>query len=179
VRDRPALTIVGGPNGVGKSTLSRVLALPGRYINPDLLGASEAAGARVVLDLVERELAERSSFALESTLSGRLQLRLAERAQTLGYRVDLIFIGCDRPEHAMGRVRARVAMGGHDIPEDDQRRRFARVFENGALLASRTASVALFDNETADGHRLLALKSAGVWTAHADPLPVWTQRFLA
>ncbi len=79
----PVLTIVAGPNGVGKSTLSRALAFPGRYINPDLLGAGAAAGARDVLELVETELARRASFALETTLSGRLQLRLAERAKAL------------------------------------------------------------------------------------------------
>ncbi len=79
----------------------------------------------------------------------------------------------------MARVRARVAMGGHDIPELDQRRRFERVFENGALLANRLYDVAVFDNETVDGHRLLALKTSGAWTTHADPLPAWAQRFLA
>lgn len=112
-------------------------------------------------------------------MSGRLQLRLADRAKAFGYRVDLVFIGCARPEHSMARVRARVAMGGHDIPEEDQRRRFQRVFDNGALLAGRVDDIALFDNETIEGHRLLALKSAGVWTTHADPLPARAERFLA
>ena len=47
-----------------------------------------------------------------------------------GYRVILIFIRLPSAEHAIERVRRRVAAGGHDIPEATIRRRFEMGLDN-------------------------------------------------
>ena len=46
--------------------------------------------------------------------------------QTLGYTVDLHFIEVPSADFAVKRVAQRVALGGHDIPEFDIRRRYER-----------------------------------------------------
>ena len=44
--------------------------------------------------------------------------------QKLGYRVQLIFLHLPSPEAAIARVKQRVEMDGHNVPEEDIRRRF-------------------------------------------------------
>ncbi|MBU3910147.1 MAG: hypothetical protein KKF85_08035 [Gammaproteobacteria bacterium] len=42
-----------------------------------------------------------------------------------GYKVKLIFLSLTTPEEAIARVAMRVRQGGHNIPMDTVRRRFA------------------------------------------------------
>ncbi|MEP6947189.1 MAG: hypothetical protein ABJA02_14810, partial [Acidobacteriota bacterium] len=50
--------------------------------------------------------------------------------QEQGYRVSLIFLWLDNVELAIERVKERVRLGGHDIPEDTIRRRYSRGLGN-------------------------------------------------
>jgi hypothetical protein len=55
-------------------------------------GSAVDAGREVLLE-VERLLAERQSFTVETTLSGNTYIRTIARAKDLGYQVVLIYIG--------------------------------------------------------------------------------------
>jgi predicted ABC-type ATPase len=48
----------------------------------------------------------------------------------MGYYVKLIFLNLPNADMAMARVAARVAQGGHDVPEDIIRRRYSSGFRN-------------------------------------------------
>jgi predicted ABC-type ATPase len=50
-----------------------------------------------------------------------------------GFRVHLIYVCTDHAEENVQRVRARFSLGGHDVPDEDIRRRYER------SLASRRA----------------------------------------
>jgi predicted ABC-type ATPase len=63
---------------------------------------------------------------LESTLSGQTYIRIFRRALSLGYELELHYLWLANVAQAIGRVRRRVRMGGHDIPVSDIRRRFQR-----------------------------------------------------
>jgi predicted ABC-type ATPase len=52
-------------------------------------------------------------------------LRLHASTQEAGYVVELIFLSLPDPETAISRVAARVAQGGHSVPEPVIHRRFA------------------------------------------------------
>jgi predicted ABC-type ATPase len=148
-------------------------------IDPDALGAGQPEGARHVLELVSGLIAAGESFCIETTLAGRTPFRWVKQAQLRGAAVTLIFIGAETVDITRLRVAQRALSGGHDIPDEDQLRRFDRVFDNAIALSALIEDVMLLDNRDRLMHRLLALKSAGVWTTHADPLPAWAQRFLA
>ena len=45
-------------------------------------------------------------------------------AQNAGYSVTLLYFWLNSPELAIERVKARVATGGHNIPEETIRRRY-------------------------------------------------------
>ena len=52
------------------------------------------------------------------------------RRRSDGYTVKLIFLALATPEEAVKRVELRVRQGGHHVPPDVVRRRFAAGLEN-------------------------------------------------
>ena len=100
-----------------------------------------------MLQELKRYASTRTSFAFETTLSGRGYLRLISEWQNAGYRVKLIFLQLASPEEAIARVVQRVRQGGHNIPEEVIRRRFIAGRENFERLYSPLVnSWARYDN---------------------------------
>ena len=56
--------------------------------------------------------------------------QLIPKWQRLSYRVKLIYLWLPNPEIAIARVAARVAQGGHSVPEIVIRRRFDAGWRN-------------------------------------------------
>lgn len=69
-------------------------------------------------------------FAFETTLASRFYAGWLKELQTDGYRVSLIFLWLRDVEIAIQRVKARVRLGGHSIPEETIRRPFDRGLTN-------------------------------------------------
>ena len=65
------------------------------------------------------------SFAFETTLAGLSYRSHIKTWRASGYHVSLFFLSLPDAEVAIARVAERVRQGGHDIPEDVIRRRFA------------------------------------------------------
>ena len=100
-----------------------------------------------MLDNMSHHFATRTSFAFETTLSGRGYLRLIDEWQAAGYRVKLIFLQLASAVEAIARVAQRVKQGGHNIPEAVIRRRFAAGKDNfERLYAPRVDAWAIYDN---------------------------------
>ena len=154
------IIIIAGPNGAGKTTFAREF-LPHEagcpvFVNADLIAAGLAPFApetaavqagRLMLQELARHFANRESFAFETTLSGRASVQHIRTWQRAGYRVKLIFLQLQSAEQAVARVAQRVRQGGHHIPEDTIRRRFAAgrdYFKN--LYAPLVDAWALYDN---------------------------------
>ncbi|MBS0613378.1 MAG: zeta toxin family protein [Proteobacteria bacterium] len=135
--------IIAGPNGAGKTTFAREF-LPHEaacpvFVNADLIAAGLAPFApqtaavqagRLMLAELDRYFQAGSSFAFETTLSGRAYLRHIHKWQAAGYRVELIFLRLNHADEAVARVQQRVRQGGHDIPEAVIRRRFSAGLDN-------------------------------------------------
>jgi predicted ABC-type ATPase len=79
-------------------------------------------------------------------LSGHYHLGLLERARTAGYQINLVYVGTGDVEINLERVRNRVARGGHDIPENDVRRRYTRSLARAQLVASVADYAIVLDN---------------------------------
>ena len=137
---RPQAVIIAGPNGAGKTTASRGLLPPGvEYVNADLIAQrlarrSDAPGEleamRMELAEIDRLVAVRESFAVETKLAPRaFEKRIAEW-KAAGYRVTLFFVYLSDPEQSVRRVRQRVLNGGHDVPEAVVRRRYEEGLRN-------------------------------------------------
>ena len=80
--------------------------------------------SRYMLMKIRYLLKRNQDFAVETTLATRSLLKTVQMAQNAGYTVTLLYFWLNSPELAVERVRARVAAGGHDIPEETIRRRY-------------------------------------------------------
>ena len=137
------IIVIAGPNGAGKTTFARSFlpeeAQCKRFINADLIAAGLSPFApetaalkagRLMLAEIDECVRRGESFAFETTLSGRAYLGRVKQWRELGYHVSLFFLRLPDAETAIARVAERVRQGGHDIPEDVIRRRFAAGLDN-------------------------------------------------
>ena len=65
------------------------------------------------------------SFAFETTLAGLAYVNKISQWRAAGYHVSFFFLRLPDADAAVARVAERVLQGGHHIPEDVIRRRFA------------------------------------------------------
>ena len=139
--EAPNLIIVGGPNGSGKSTFalqhSRETGI--RYVGADQiayqLSPDDPASVRIeasrqFLSTIRESIENRDSLVVESTLAGKSLRNMINAAKSTGYSVSIIFVFLDSADSCVERVRQRVLLGGHDVPENDIRRRFSRSIVN-------------------------------------------------
>lgn len=155
--------MLAGVNGAGKSSLlgAHVRASGANYYNPDE-AARRILAARPHLSqreanglawnegrrLLERAIDERLDFALETTLGASTIPALLAKAASQGAEIWLSYVGLDSPERHLARVKARVAAGGHDIPEADIRRRWNASRANLVALMPRLARLRVYDNSS-------------------------------
>ncbi len=97
---------------------------------------------------------------------------MMKQAKDAGYEVELAFIGTSDVSINMERVRNRVLLGGHDIPVEDQLRRYPRSTENLQVAFEIADMASLYDNSSLKGHRLLAVKTAA-GVEIVSELPEW------
>ena len=136
----PQGVILAGPNGAGRTTASKgLLPLGVEYVNADIIaqrltGRSDAPGEleamRIELSEIERLVAARESFAVETTLAPRAFEKRIAQWKAAGYEVVLIFMSLPNADLSIERVRARVGRGGHHVPDDIVRRRYEEGLRN-------------------------------------------------
>lgn len=126
----PILYILGGANGVGKSTWYSTgvengyidLSLP--FLNSDNvqkeLGAYNVENSIIAEDIVRNRMKElileKKDFMIESNLAKAADYEWINLMRKQGYQTDLIFLGIDDVEINKERVLERVREGGHDVP---------------------------------------------------------------
>lgn len=141
----PHVVVIAGPNGAGKSSAAPAL-LQGTlgvdtFVNADVIAqglsgfAPESAAVRagrIMLAELDELARRRKDFAFETTLSGRALRGRWERWLAARYAVHLVYLWLPSADLAVSRVAMRVRAGGHDVPEDVIRRRFAKSLSNFA-----------------------------------------------
>jgi len=101
--DELRVLIIAGPNGAGKTTFAReFLPMDAQcpiFVNADLIAAGLAPftpesvavqAGRLMLQELARHFAARESFAFETTLSGRVYLRMIRQWQAAGRRMGAL-----------------------------------------------------------------------------------------
>ena len=133
----PRLFIISGCNGAGKTTASYTL-LPemlecSQYVNSDEFAkglapfdpeSAAVQASRLMLMRIRYLLKRKEDFGIETTLATRSLLKMISAAQSENYTVTLMYFWLNSPDLAVARVKARVAAGGHNIPEETVRRRY-------------------------------------------------------
>ena len=187
---KPNLYIIAGPNGAGKTTASFNL-LPEILHCPNFVNADEIArglspfapetvslqAGRIMLARIEELLPQKVDFAIETTLATRSYVSLVKRAQKLGYKVHLLFFYLETPEQAIQRVAQRVAQGGHDIQEEDIRRRFRRGINNLMHLYAPICDSVHIWNNTSKAH-IVAKRTAADECLQIIDQEMWNKTFI-
>lgn len=185
---KPQLWVFSGPNGAGKSTLvDRYVATRLPVVNPDNiartlpvdLGQAERImrAGRAAVAARQRMLDSRESFAIETTLTGKSELDLMRAAAAAGYKVNLVYIGLGDVGFSIGRVRSRVASGGHDVPLPDLLRRFSRSLANLPIAMQLAERVLLFDN-SGPRRQLIFSREKGRVKFRSSAIPHWAMDIL-
>jgi predicted ABC-type ATPase len=157
----PRIFVLAGVNGAGKSSIggAMLLQVGVEFYNPDaaarlfLLSGqgttqeeANAAAWEQGRRLLERAIDERKDFAFETTLGGKTITFLLKKAITQGIDVRIWYVGLESPELHIARVRSRVELGGHDIPEVKIRERYTHSRTNLIELLPRLIELKVFDN---------------------------------
>ena len=177
-------TIIGGVNGVGKSSFTGVL----KERSTDLgviedvdkitaeLGGNTLEGGKAALRKLRECIDKGISFTQETTLSGRKTEATAKQERELGYHVRLFYIGLDSAEESLSRISNRVKRGGHDIPRDDVVRRFAGRWEAVAKVLPYCDEAEFYDND--NGFVLVAEYRNGELRTVGSRRPQWLMELL-
>lgn len=166
----PYVVVLAGPNGAGKTSLAPIL-LRGElrvreFVNADVIArglsgfspdATAVEAGRVMLRRLEKLVAARQDFAFETTLSGATFLTALARWRSAGYAVRIVYLWLRSVDVAVERVRRRMRRGGHTVPDDVIRRRYARGLANFATRYRDAADAwQLYDNTDAGYPRPVA-----------------------
>ncbi len=176
-------TIIGGVNGVGKSSLSGVLSAEntdlGIIIDTHKLtaeqGGDRISGGKLAIERIEDCLKKGINFTQETTLSGVRTLKTIQKARERDYFIRLYYVGVSSSEESIKRIKNRVEKGGHDIPSADVQRRYSKRFEDLAKILPYCNEVRFFDNE--NGFTEKAEYRNGSLIAKGGSVPDWIKEF--
>ena len=159
---RPVLFVLAGVNGAGKSSIGgHLLEEAGlAWFNPDEYARqlievtacnqtqANAAAWQEGLRRLDVAIANGDTYAFETTLGGvTIPARILAASES--HDVMVWYCGLSSVDLHLERVRARVAAGGHDIPEQKIRERWTRSIQNLIALIPQLAQLRVYDN-TAD-----------------------------
>lgn len=156
----PVLFVLAGVNGAGKSSVGGAkFSERGRiFFNPDeaarairketacSLEEANAQAWRIGKEKLQAAIRKRESYSFESTLGANTIPRLLREAAQSGVEVHVWFVGLASAEQHIARVRARVAAGGHDIPEAKIRERWDGSRRNVIALMPYLTELRVYDN---------------------------------
>ena len=138
-------TLVGGVDGVGKTSLLGVLVAIkydiGVIIDSDLIDQKAA------IERINSSIEKGINLTQETTLSGSRTLKTINKAREHDYFIRLYYIGVNTAEESMKRIKNRVEKGGHTIPDDDVIRRYNKRFDDLIAILPYCDEVFLYDNE--------------------------------
>jgi predicted ABC-type ATPase len=139
----PKIYVIAGPNGAGKSTAARTVLRQyldcTEFVNADEIARGLSAfrpesvamrAGRLMLARLNDLANHRADFAFETTLASRSFEPWLRVRQQEGFEFHLLYAWIPHPDVAVARVAARVAAGGHNVPEKDVRRRYDRSIRN-------------------------------------------------
>ena len=146
----PEVVVFAGPNGSGKTTITKLARVVGIYINADDIKRSnhctDLEAAQLAEALREEAVSKKEDFTFETVLSTDRNLRLLKKARDAGYFIRGIYVLTADPEINVSRVLLRKKDGGHDVPPEKVRSRYQRALTLIPELVSVCDVLHIYDN---------------------------------
>lgn len=177
--------IVGGVNGVGKSSLVGSLKSRlndfGTIIDVDKINlkfnGNRLEGGKYAVQLINECIDKGITFTQETTLSGVRTEKTIAKAKAKGYFVRLYYVGLDSAKESLLRIENRVKKGGHNIPREDVIKLFEHRFEDLNRILPYCDIAYFYDNF--NGYREVANYKNGEIITLGSDTPKWIEDFLA
>ena len=157
---KPALVVIAGPMGAGKTTFYEAHlkeAFP--IVVPPIRHQRDAM------------LRERRSFAVEDLT---VDSDLLESARQAGYATKVIFISTEDPNLNVGRIVLRMSRGGQSVPLQTIPDSYNEALKNLPNARRHADDLLVYDNTpNGRGHRLVARFIAGELVKATNTSPEW------
>lgn len=127
--------ILAGANGSGKTTVANKILKDKNYefLNADeiekTLDINERTSlkaGKIFFERLNKYIDENKNFIIETTLSGNYLSKFIVRLKKKRYKITLFFVFLESPLVCIDRIKYRVKKGGHNIPDEDVKRRYYR-----------------------------------------------------
>lgn len=147
---KPEIIVFAGPNGSGKSTITSLAKIIEPYINADDIKRTTLCTdmeAAITADELRNKLIDSGeSFTFETVLSTERNLLLLERAKERGYFIRCIYVLTANPAININRIKARVANGGHSVPDEKVISRYYKALDLIPRLVEVCDVCHIYDN---------------------------------
>lgn len=147
---KPEILVFAGPNGSGKSTITQLFHIGSDYINADDIKrsmlCSDLDAAITAEKMREDHVAKLIDFSFETVMSTDRNLKLLKKAREKGFFIKCIYVITALPEINVMRVQARIAQGGHGVPEDKIISRYNRCLDLIREVVPVCDIVHIYDN---------------------------------
>jgi predicted ABC-type ATPase len=119
---KPEIIVFAGPNGSGKTTVTKLARVIEPYINADDIKrvnhCTDLEAAIMAEQMRETAIADGIGFTFETVLSTDRNLKLLQKAKEQGYFIRCIYVLTSNVDINISRVKSRYDNGGHDVPEE-------------------------------------------------------------
>ena len=192
---RPALCVVAGPNGSGKTTTTVQLlndewTADSLYINPDII-AQEAFGdwnsPEAVIKAAEQAtklrfecLEQRQDFVFETVFSSTEKLEFLRRAKDAGFFIRFFYVCTSDPAINIARITQRYINGGHEVPISKVISRYYKSLINAEEAISFVDRAYVYDNSVDNQLPRLLFRTTGgeLFKQYTDDIPEWAKLLL-
>ena len=155
---RPRILVFAGPNGSGKSTVTKGVPLVGIYVNADEIKRQSGCS--------DLEAAQEAELIRSALIDRSMDFDVVDDPPPLVHHmghIGKIIV----QQHDVGRLTGRVASGGHDVPAEKVRSRYARSLKNLSKLVRIADMTRVVDNSGTEPNLICEVRGQTV-TVWAD-----------
>ncbi len=106
------------------------------------------------------------------------KVELLKNAQSRGYRTYLYYVATENVEINISRVRHRVSLGGHSVPEEKIASLYQRSLDLLSQAVKATHRAYIFDNSTHEHIWLAEVTDGNTLEMKTDQIPAWFKQAL-
>lgn len=128
--------------------------------------------------LRQQYLEHGSNFSFETVFSAPQKIDFIKEAIEAGYRVYLYIVATDDALINIDRIKARVELGGHDVPINKIKERYVRTLNNLHDLLPIVSRAYFFDNSGTEMLHFAEFDATSTELTVCKTPPDWFKRFL-